>query len=70
MIDYDLGVNYHSGKAIVVANALSRRSHMNRAIVEKMHFNLCEEFDKINLRLRVNVTTCFLRNKIPRNYFK
>jgi hypothetical protein len=27
--DYDLGINYHLGKANVVAGALSRRSHVN-----------------------------------------
>jgi hypothetical protein len=27
--DYDLGINYHTGKANVIADALSRRSHVN-----------------------------------------
>jgi hypothetical protein len=27
--DYDLGINYHPDKANVVADALSRRSHLN-----------------------------------------
>jgi hypothetical protein len=49
--DYDLGINYHPGKANVVAHALSRRSHLNQLIVEKMPFDLCEEFDRLNLRL-------------------
>jgi hypothetical protein len=36
--DYDLGINYHPGKANVVANALSRRSHMSQLVVDSMSF--------------------------------
>jgi hypothetical protein len=39
--DYDLGINYHPGKVNVV--------------VDGMAFELCEEFDKLNLRIIVNV---------------
>jgi hypothetical protein len=52
--DYDLGINYHPGKANVVANALSRRSHMSQLMVDSMPFELCEEFDKLNLRIMAN----------------
>jgi hypothetical protein len=52
--DYDLGINYHPGKINIVANALSRRFYLNQLIVEQMHFDLCEEFDKLNLRLVAN----------------
>jgi hypothetical protein len=52
--DYDLGINYHSGKANVVADALSRRSHVSQLVVDSMPFELCEEFDKLNLRIIVN----------------
>jgi hypothetical protein len=52
--DYDLGINYHLGKANVVADALSRMSHLNQLIVEQMPFDLYEEFDKLNLRLLAN----------------
>jgi hypothetical protein len=52
--DYDLGIYYHPGKANVVIDALNRRSQLNKLIVENMPFNLCEEFDKLNLRLTVN----------------
>jgi hypothetical protein len=52
--DYDLGINCHLGKANVLADALSQRSHLNQLIVEHMPFDLCEEFDKLNLRLVVN----------------
>jgi hypothetical protein len=51
---YDLGMNYHPSKANIVADALSRRSHLNQLIVEQMPFNLCEGFDKLNLRLEAN----------------
>jgi hypothetical protein len=49
--DYDLGINYHPGKANVVANALSRRSHVSQLVMDNMSFELCEEFDKLNLRI-------------------
>jgi hypothetical protein len=52
--DCDLGINYHPGKANVVADALSQRSHVSQLVVNSMPFELCEEFDKLNLRIVVN----------------
>jgi hypothetical protein len=52
--DYDLGINYHPGKANVVADALSRRSHVSQLVVDSMPFELCEEFDELNLRIITN----------------
>jgi hypothetical protein len=52
--DYDLGINYHPGKANVVAGTLSRRTYLIGLIVETMPFDLCDELDKLNLRLTVN----------------
>jgi ribonuclease HI len=52
--DYDLGINYHPGKANVVADALSRRSQVSQLVVDSMSFELCEEFEKLNLRIIVN----------------
>jgi hypothetical protein len=52
--DYDLGINYHPGKANVVADALSRRSQVSQLVVGRMPFELCEEFDKLNLSIIAN----------------
>jgi hypothetical protein len=52
--NYDLGINYHPRKANVVADALSRRSDVSQLVVDSMPFGLCEEFDKLNLRIVVN----------------
>jgi hypothetical protein len=52
--DYDLGINYHHRKANVVADALSRRSNVSQLVVDSMPFELCEEFDKFNLRIVAN----------------
>jgi hypothetical protein len=55
--DYDLGINYHPGKANVVTDALIRRSHVSQLVVDSMPFELCEEIDKLNLRIIVNTKT-------------
>jgi hypothetical protein len=52
--DYDLGINYHPGTANVVANALSQRSLVSQLVVDSMPFELCEEFDRLNLRIIAN----------------
>jgi hypothetical protein len=52
--DYDLGINYYPGKANVVADALSGRSHVSQLVVDSMPFELCEEFEKLNLRIVTN----------------
>jgi hypothetical protein len=52
--DYDLAINYHPGKANVMADALSRRSHVSQLVVDSIPFELCEEFDKLNLRIVAN----------------
>jgi hypothetical protein len=41
----------------VVADALSRRSHVSQLVVEGMPFELSEEFDKLNLRIVANIET-------------
>jgi hypothetical protein len=52
--DYDLGINYHPEKANMVADALSHRSHVSQLVVDRMPFELCEEFDKLILRIITN----------------
>jgi hypothetical protein len=52
--DYDLGINYHPGKANVVVDALSRKSHVSELVVDSMPFELCEEFNKLNLSIVTN----------------
>jgi hypothetical protein len=38
----------------MVADALSRRSHVSQLVVDSILFELCEEFDKLNLRIIAN----------------
>ena len=48
MKDYDFGLNYHPGKANVVADALSRKSlHMSAMMVKELE--LIEEFRDLSL---------------------
>jgi hypothetical protein len=47
--DYDLGINYHLGKANVVADALTRRSHVNMLATRELQPEFCKEFEKLNL---------------------
>jgi hypothetical protein len=52
--DYDLRINYHPGKANVVADTLSHRFPVSQLVVDSTPFELCEEFDKLNLRIVAN----------------
>jgi hypothetical protein len=47
--DYDLGINYHPGKANVVADALSKRSHLHMLATRGLLPEFCKEFEKLNL---------------------
>jgi hypothetical protein len=47
--DYDLGINYHPGKANVVADALSKRSHVNILATRELLPEFCKKFEKLNL---------------------
>jgi hypothetical protein len=52
--DYDLIINYHPGKANVVADTLRHRSYVSQLVVDRMPFELSAEFDKLNLRIVAN----------------
>jgi hypothetical protein len=54
MKDYNLGINYHPGKANVAVDALSHSSHVSQLVVDSMPFELYEEFDKFNTRIVAN----------------
>jgi hypothetical protein len=47
--DYDFGINYHPDKANIVADALSRRSHLNMLATRELLPEFCKEFEKLNL---------------------
>ena len=46
---YDLGINYHPGKANVVADALSRKPANLNALMDSLPPKLFEEFMQLNL---------------------
>src|SRR5213080_5544806 len=54
--DYNLEVHYHPGKANVVADALSRKSHCNCHLVGSPVTTLCADLEKLNLGVFPQVT--------------
>ena len=48
--DYDVFINYHPGKANVVADALSRKERLNMLTMTK---ELYKEFEKLEIEVRI-----------------
>jgi hypothetical protein len=53
---YDLGINYHPGKANVGADALSRKKYCNKTFAKRIRPELHKEIKYLNLAI-VNDTT-------------
>jgi hypothetical protein len=49
--DYDVEINYHLGKANVVADALSRKTYFNNLMVKEEQFALHEEIEKLRIEI-------------------
>jgi hypothetical protein len=49
--DYDLEVHYHPGKANVVADALSRKTHCHCSSIEIFNETLCYQIRNLNLKI-------------------
>jgi hypothetical protein len=54
--DYDLGINYHLGKANVVADALSCKKYCNTTFAKRVRPELQKEIKYLNLAMEVKPT--------------
>jgi hypothetical protein len=48
---YDMSLQYHPGKANVVADALSRKSYVNGLTIGELPEDLCEQFKDLRLEI-------------------
>jgi hypothetical protein len=69
--DYDHGINYHPGKANVVADALSRKKYCNLTFAKRIRPELHKEIKYLNLAIVNDVTVAMevkptLEAKIPK----
>jgi hypothetical protein len=51
IMDYDLEVHYHTGKANVVADALTRKSQCNCMVMDSRINTLCDELSKMRIEV-------------------
>jgi hypothetical protein len=58
--DCDIGINYHPGKANVLADALSQRKYCKTTFARRMQLELCREIKYLNLAI-VNDTTVTMK---------
>ena len=59
--DYDFGLNYHPGKANVVADALSQKTlHMSAMMVKELE--LIEQFRDMSLVYESDTAKCYVGN--------
>ena len=49
--DYDMKLHYHPGKAYIVADALSRKSHVNTLMTGELPKELAEDLHKLCLEI-------------------
>jgi hypothetical protein len=68
--DYDLEVYYHSGKANVVVDALSRKSYTNEMQVMPWSRELCAECEYLNLGFTTNAVELVLEPTLEQDIRK
>jgi hypothetical protein len=49
--DYDVEINYHPGKANIIADTLSHKKYCNAIVVRRMKSELCQEIGYLNLAI-------------------